>query len=65
MDGNATHSTLKDLAFTQGLGSVQLNRIAEIATPVEWGAGQTVFRFAGGPAPWHTMILEVPTRPGS
>jgi CRP/FNR family transcriptional regulator, cyclic AMP receptor protein len=44
MDGNATHSTLKDLAFTQGLDPGQLNRIAAIATPVEWVAGQTVFR---------------------
>jgi hypothetical protein len=65
MDGNATHSSLNALAFTQGLDPGQLNRIAAIATPVEWGAGQIVVRFAGGPEPWRTMILELPTRPGS
>jgi CRP/FNR family transcriptional regulator, cyclic AMP receptor protein len=44
MDSDSTYSTLKDLAFTQGLGSDQLKRIAEIATPIEWAGGQTVFR---------------------
>jgi len=44
MDHNVTQSTLRDLAFMQGLDADQLDRIAEIATPVEWGAGATVFR---------------------
>ena len=44
MDAKATHSTLSELAFTQGLDPDQLDRIAEIATPVEWDAGTTVFR---------------------
>ncbi len=44
MDAKATHSTLEELAFTQDLDPDQLSRIAEIVTPVEWGAGQTVFR---------------------
>jgi CRP/FNR family cyclic AMP-dependent transcriptional regulator len=44
MDENPTRFRLKDLTFAQGLNPDQLNRIAEIATPVEWVAGQTVFR---------------------
>jgi CRP/FNR family transcriptional regulator, cyclic AMP receptor protein len=44
MDHNMTQSTLRDLAFTQGLDADQLDRIAQIATPVQWGAGATVFR---------------------
>jgi CRP/FNR family cyclic AMP-dependent transcriptional regulator len=39
-----TQSTLKDLTFTQGLDPGQLDQIAEIATPVQWGAGTVVFR---------------------
>lgn len=35
---------LKNLAFTKGLEPDQLDRIAEIATPVHWGAGETIFR---------------------
>ena len=39
-----TQSRLLDLAFTQGLDADQLDQIAEIATPVQWDAGTTVFR---------------------
>ncbi|MFI5459002.1 MAG: cyclic nucleotide-binding domain-containing protein [Isosphaerales bacterium] len=39
-----TQSTLMDLAFLQGLDAGQLERIAQIATPVQWDAGATVFR---------------------
>ena len=35
---------LRDLDFMQGLDPDQLNRISEIATSVEWGSGETVFR---------------------
>jgi CRP/FNR family transcriptional regulator, cyclic AMP receptor protein len=35
---------LKSLAFMQGLGPDQPDRIAEIATPVQWGVGETIFR---------------------
>jgi CRP-like cAMP-binding protein len=35
---------LQDLAFAQGLDPSQIDRMAEIATPVEWAAGVTVFR---------------------
>jgi CRP/FNR family transcriptional regulator, cyclic AMP receptor protein len=35
---------LDDLAFTQGLGPDQQLRIAEIASPIAWDAGATVFR---------------------
>jgi len=44
MKHNATQSTLSDLAFTQGLDSGQLEQVAELAAPVEWTAGETVFR---------------------
>jgi CRP/FNR family transcriptional regulator, cyclic AMP receptor protein len=44
MDPHLTHSTLKDLAFTEGLDSGQLDQIAAIARPVEWASGETVFR---------------------
>jgi CRP-like cAMP-binding protein len=39
-----TQVTLKDLAFTKGLDPSQLDRIAQIATPVQWNAGSVVFR---------------------
>jgi len=44
MDDDVTQSTLLDLAFMQGLDADQLDRIAQIATPVQWGAGATVYR---------------------
>jgi CRP/FNR family transcriptional regulator, cyclic AMP receptor protein len=44
MNQNVTHSTLRDLAFTQGLDPGQLDQIARIASPVQWDAGATVFR---------------------
>ncbi len=37
-------STLSGLAFTEGLEPDQLDRIAGIASPVRWDAGETVFR---------------------
>src|SRR5260370_12678067 len=44
MDHNVTQSTLRDLAFTQGLDPGQLDQIAQIATSVQWAAGTTLFR---------------------
>jgi CRP/FNR family transcriptional regulator, cyclic AMP receptor protein len=35
---------LIDLAFLQGLGPEQRERIAALGTPVQWAAGVTVFR---------------------
>ncbi len=35
---------LFNLAFTRGLDSAQQERLAEIATPVSWPAGTTIFR---------------------
>jgi CRP/FNR family cyclic AMP-dependent transcriptional regulator len=37
-------SPLKDFPFTQGMDADQLELLAEIATPVQWAAGETVFR---------------------
>jgi CRP/FNR family cyclic AMP-dependent transcriptional regulator len=37
-------SLLKDFPFTQGMDADQLELLAEIATPVQWAAGETVFR---------------------
>jgi CRP/FNR family transcriptional regulator, cyclic AMP receptor protein len=39
-----TQLTHLDLAFTHGLDPGQLDRLAQIATPVQWGAGTIVFR---------------------
>lgn len=38
------HTVLGSLAFAQGLQPADLERLAEIAKPVEWQPGQTVFR---------------------
>jgi CRP/FNR family transcriptional regulator, cyclic AMP receptor protein len=54
MDHDVTQSTLRDLAFTQGLDPGQLDQIAEIVAPVEWAAGETVFREGD-----HDSILYV------
>ena len=35
---------LKNSPFTRGLDSTQLDLMAGIASPVEWGLGETVFR---------------------
>jgi CRP-like cAMP-binding protein len=43
-DRNVAKTDLKDLAFTKGLDDSQVDRIAQIATPVEWSAGSMVFR---------------------
>lgn len=40
-------TTLDRLAFTQGLDPEQKDRIAELASPVAWDAGATVFREGG------------------
>ncbi len=40
----SARSTLNHLAFTQGLEPDQQHRIAEIASPLAWDAGATVFR---------------------
>jgi CRP/FNR family transcriptional regulator, cyclic AMP receptor protein len=37
-------SPLKDFPFAQGMDADQLELLAEIATPVQWAAGETVFR---------------------
>jgi len=44
MDHNVTRSMLLDLAFTQGLDPGELDQIAQIAAPIQWDAGTTVFR---------------------
>jgi CRP/FNR family transcriptional regulator, cyclic AMP receptor protein len=44
MDHDVTQSRLQDLAFTQGLGPDQLDRITQIATSIQWESGKTVFR---------------------
>jgi CRP-like cAMP-binding protein len=38
------HKLLRSLAFTRGLEPTDLERLADIARPVEWKAGQAVFR---------------------
>jgi CRP/FNR family transcriptional regulator, cyclic AMP receptor protein len=43
-DADFTRSLLSHLAFTQGLVADQQDRIAKIASRLEWGAGATVFR---------------------
>jgi len=44
MNHNVIQSRLPDLAFTQGLDSGQLDQIAQIAAPIQWNAGTTVYR---------------------
>jgi CRP-like cAMP-binding protein len=44
MESSSITSELSVLAFTEGLEPAQLDRLAELATPVQWEAGMTVFR---------------------
>ncbi|HEV3165591.1 MAG TPA: cyclic nucleotide-binding domain-containing protein [Isosphaeraceae bacterium] len=44
MDATFTRWLLDHIAFTQGLHPTLVERLAEIATPVQWGADETVFR---------------------
>jgi CRP/FNR family transcriptional regulator, cyclic AMP receptor protein len=49
-------SSLERLAFTGGLDPSQLDRLAEIAAPVSWDAGTTVFR--EGDRGTHLFLVE-------
>jgi CRP-like cAMP-binding protein len=44
MERSSIRSELSALAFTAGLEPDQLDRLAELATPIQWEAGLTVFR---------------------
>jgi len=44
MENTPILSRLENLTFTQGLEPAHLQRIAEMATPMQWGVGEMVFR---------------------
>ena len=44
MENSQTQFRLKRLAFTEGFSDDQLDRLAELTRPVQWDAGETVFR---------------------
>jgi CRP/FNR family transcriptional regulator, cyclic AMP receptor protein len=44
MENSPILSRLQNLTFTQGLEPGHLERLAELTTPMQWGAGEVVFR---------------------